>query len=72
MKTLDEYTVVVAPDVDYWWAHVPAIPGCHAMGDTAAEARTELEGVFEMFMEIYEEDGRTLPRDVKELVAVAG
>ena len=72
MKTLDDYTVVVAPnDETTWWAYVPALAGCHALGDTAEEARRELTGVFEAFVEIYEEDGRELPVDVRELIPVA-
>ena len=71
MKSINDYTVVVAPDDDAWFAYVPAIPGCHAMGETAEEARRELEGVFEMFRDDYLESGEGLPPDVKELVAVA-
>lgn len=71
MKSINDYTMVVAPDGDAWFAYVPAIPGCHAMGDTADEARRELEGVFEAFREIYTEDGRELPADIRELIPVA-
>ena len=71
MKSINDYTVVVAPDDDAWFAYVPAIPGCHAMGHTADEARRELDGVFHMISEEIAEDGREWPKDVKELVAVA-
>lgn len=72
MKTLDDYTVVVQPTGPRtWWAYVPAIPGCHAIGDTAKEAREELQGVFQMWVEMAEEDGIELPEDVKELIPVA-
>ena len=72
MKSINDYTVVVAPDDGVWVAYVPAIPGCHAMGDTADEARHELEGVFKAFRDDYAASGEHLPADVKELVAVAG
>ena len=52
MESINDYTVVVAPNGEFgWWAYVPAIEGCHAIGDTADEARRELDGVFEMIAE---------------------
>ena len=38
-------------------AYVPAIPGCHAWGQTSDEARAELVYVFEMIQKEYEELG---------------
>lgn len=72
MKTLADYTVVVRPDDGTWVAYVPAIAGCHTIGDTPEEARNELEGVFEVFRDDYAQHGETLPDDVRQLVAVAG
>ncbi len=65
MKRLWDYTVVIRPDDNGTYvAYVPAIPGCHAMGDTPEKAQAELINVFEMIMEEYEEEGRMLPEDV--------
>ena len=64
MKTLDDYTVVVAPDDGTFFAYAPALHSCHAVGRTAEEARTELGYVFEMIVEEYEEKGLQLPDDV--------
>jgi predicted RNase H-like HicB family nuclease len=72
MKTLADYTVVVMPDDGTWVAYVPALEGCHAVADSPEEARAELDNVFQMFREIYEEEGRQLPPNVRELVAIAG
>jgi predicted RNase H-like HicB family nuclease len=72
VKTLADYTVVVMPDDGTWVAYVPAIEGCHAIGDSPDEARSELDQVFGMFREIYAEEGRAWPPDVRELVPVAG
>ena len=72
MKTLADYTVVVMPDDETFLAYVPAIPGCHAVGDTPEEAQRELRLVFEMFAEDARESGRPLPPNVRELVPVAG
>ena len=71
MKTLDDYTVVVTPDDGTFYAYVPAIRGCQAVGATPKEALGELAEVFQMFVEIFEEDRRPLPEDVSRLVAVA-
>jgi len=59
---LHDYTVVMKPDDNGTYvAYVPAIPGCHAVGTTPDEARTELANVFEMIVEEYAELGVTLP-----------
>ncbi|RQW80562.1 MAG: type II toxin-antitoxin system HicB family antitoxin [Methanothrix sp.] len=65
MKRLYDYTVVLRPDDNGTFvAFVPAIPGCHAWGQTSQEAQTELLNVFEMIKEEHEEEGRMLPADV--------
>lgn len=64
MKTLQDYTVIIRPDGGgAFAANVPAIPGCHAYGQTPSEAQSELESVFAMIREEYEEEGRSLPPD---------
>ena len=73
MHNLDRYTIVIRPDDNGTFvAYLPAVPGCHAIGKTSAEAQAELVNVFDMIAEEYEEEGRTLPRDVPVLVADAG
>lgn len=58
------YTIVVEPDTTGWLAYVPALPGCHASGESPEEAIRELDIVFVMIQEEYEEEGRPLPPDV--------
>ncbi|MEH1794639.1 MULTISPECIES: type II toxin-antitoxin system HicB family antitoxin [unclassified Nostoc] len=66
MKSLQDYTTVIRPDNNGTFvAYIPAISGCHAWGQTPDEARTELVYVFEMIQEKYEEQGRSLPKDVE-------
>jgi predicted RNase H-like HicB family nuclease len=49
MKTLQAYTIVIRPDDNGTFvAYVPAIPGCHAWGQTSEVARAELGHVFDM------------------------
>ena len=72
MKSLQNYTTVVRPDDNSTFvAYVPAIPGCHAWGETPDEARAELANVFEMIREEYLEAGKLLPRDVEVVIANA-
>jgi predicted RNase H-like HicB family nuclease len=73
MSRLHDYTVVIRPDDNGTYvAYVPAIPGCHAIGNTPEEAKAELADVFDMIVEEYTEEGRPLPPDVRSLVAHAG
>jgi predicted RNase H-like HicB family nuclease len=69
--TLADYTVVIRPEDGMFVAYVPAIEGCHAQGDTAEEARAELDSVFDMVVEHYLEKQWPFPPDVRELVPVA-
>ncbi len=59
MRTLENYTVVLRPDDNGTFvAYVPAIEGCHALGQTPNEARAELINVFEMIRDEYQEEGK--------------
>lgn len=72
MRTLESYTVVIRPDDNgTFYAYVPAIESCHAWGQTSDEAKSELFNVFEMIVEEYQEEGRSLPDDVEVAVAQA-
>jgi predicted RNase H-like HicB family nuclease len=73
MPDLHTYTIVIKPDDNGTYvAYVPAIPGCHAIGRTAAEAQSALADVFAMIAEEYREEGRQLPPDVPLKVAGVG
>lgn len=61
MKSLANYTVVVAPDSGVYLAYAPAIKGCYALGETPETARAELELVFEMISAEYAQEGREFP-----------
>jgi predicted RNase H-like HicB family nuclease len=69
MKSLQDYTVVIRPDDNHTFvAYVPAIDGCHAWGETSEAARAELDSVFAMILEEYQEMERCLPQDVELVV----
>lgn len=66
MKSLFDYQVVcVRDDNGSFVAYVPAIAGCHAIGQTPEEAQAELRNVFDMIVEEYAEQGKALPSDVQ-------
>lgn len=72
MKSVQDYTVVIRPDDNGTFvAYIPAISGCHAWGHTSDEVRAELDHVFEMIQEEYQEQGQSLPQDVELVVANA-
>ena len=66
MKSLADYTIVIRPDDNGTFvAYVPALDGCHAWGETSEVARAELNNVFDMILEEYQESGLVLPPDVQ-------
>ena len=66
MKSLEDYTIVIRPDDNGTFvAYVPALDGCHAWGETSEVARAELNNVFDMILEEYQESGLVLPSDVQ-------
>lgn len=69
MKSLQDYTIVIRPDDNNTFvAYVPAIEGCHAWGETAEKAKAELDNVFDMILEEYQEMGSSLPLDVELVI----
>jgi predicted RNase H-like HicB family nuclease len=72
MKQLQDYTMVVRPDDNGTFvAYLPAIPGCHAWGETSEQACEGLADVFGMIQEEYRESEKPLPEDVEVVVANA-
>lgn len=50
---------------DKYMAEIPALPGCRAWGDTAAEALENLQRVAAAFIESYRSRGDSLPPEVE-------
>lgn len=72
MKSLQDYTIVIRPDDNGTFvAYVPAIPSCHAWGQTIDKAGAEIRNVFEMIQEEYAEKGLLMPEDVKVVLVQA-
>ncbi|MDP4218939.1 MAG: type II toxin-antitoxin system HicB family antitoxin [Bacteroidota bacterium] len=45
------YTIVIEPDEDAFHAYVPALKGCHSIGDTPEEAKTNIKEAIELYLE---------------------
>ena len=70
MRHLFDYHVVCFRDTNgSFVAYVPALRGCHAIGDSPQEAQMELENVFEMIRDEFAERGEPMPADVELTVA---
>jgi len=68
----EDYTIVICPDgIGAFVAHIPAIPGCHALGKTPLEAQKELQNVFDMIRDEHLEEGKDLPPNCNVTIAHA-
>ncbi len=52
-------------------AEIPDLPGCHAWGDTRAQALEGLQGVATAFIESYRNRGEPLPEKVEAAIVDA-
>ena len=68
MELSDYKIVVYRQDDGSWVAEIPALPGCYALMPSRGEALAELEGVFEVIAEEYQERGIPMPSDTTEIV----
>lgn len=57
---------------DKYMAEIPALAGCRAWGDTAAEALGNLQNVATAFIESYQDKGDPLPPAVQAASLEAG
>ena len=65
----DDYEVVLyRQDDGPWVAEIPALGGCYALMDTREAALAELEQVFALIAQEYQERVQTLPKDTTEIV----
>ena len=47
-------------------ANCPILQGCHAQGDTIAEAIDNVQDVAKVLLELYLEDGKSIPEELQE------
>ena len=58
------YTIILRKEPEGGYAVlVPALPGCLTSGETVEEALTMAREVIPLFLEVWQEDGKTVPPD---------
>jgi len=63
--------VILYTDEDgYWVAECPSLPGCLSQGKTRDEAVLNIKEAIGLYIEVLKEDGRPVPDDNVEMVAV--
>ncbi|MBR1368130.1 hypothetical protein RJ53_00930 [Methanocalculus chunghsingensis] len=48
---MTSFGVIIEKDDNGYYAHIPAVQGCYAQGDTYEEARGRLNEVFHLILE---------------------
>lgn len=67
--TFEDYKVILFRNQpDGWVAEIPAIPGCHALMDTPEQALVELNAVFQIISDEYQDRKQSLPADTTEII----
>ena len=56
------FGVVIEKDEDGYYAHIPAIQGCYAQGETYEEALAAVQEVLMLILEDLIETGQEIPR----------
>jgi len=63
--------VIVYPGEDgYWVAQCPSLPPCISQGKTKEEAIANVTEAIQLYLEVLREEGRPIPEDRLETVAV--
>ena len=58
------FRVIIEADGKHFHAFAPALPGCHTHGKTISEARKHIGGVIDLYVEVLEESGKKIPKDM--------
>ena len=59
------YTILVTPEDGAYIVDVPALPGCHTVGDTLEEAIVNSREAIELYLEVLREKGEPIPEDTE-------
>lgn len=51
----------------YWIAEVPSLPGCISQGKSRAEALSNIREAIELYVEVLQEDGKSIPDDLPQI-----
>ena len=59
---MTQFSVIIEMDEDGYAAHVPALQGCYAQGDTYEEVFENIQDVIRLHLEDIMESGQTIPK----------
>jgi predicted RNase H-like HicB family nuclease len=70
---MKEYAVIYEQGETNWGAMVPDLPGCVSIGDTFEEVQENIKEAIELYLEVLQERGETIPEPTTKvgLVGVA-
>ena len=58
---MTSFGVVIEKDDDGYYAHIPAVQGCYAQGDTYEEVLTNIQEVLHLILEEIVASGQKIP-----------
>jgi predicted RNase H-like HicB family nuclease len=63
--------VIIYPGEDgYWVAECPSLPPCISQGRTKEEALANIREAIQLYIEVLQQEGRSIPEDRLETVLV--
>jgi predicted RNase H-like HicB family nuclease len=64
------YTIIVTPEEGVFTVDVPALPGCHSIGDTLVEAIENAQEAIGLYLEVLKERGEPIPEEIEHPQAI--
>lgn len=64
------YTIIVTPEDAAFVVDVPALPGCHSIGDTLAEAIENAEEAIRLYLDVLKDKGEPIPEETQHPQAI--
>lgn len=59
---MTQFSVIIEKDEDGYFAHVPALQGCYAQGDTYEEALLNIQDAIKLHLEDITKSGQEIPK----------
>ncbi len=64
------YTIIVTPDEGAYVVDVPALPGCHSVGDSLAEAIANAQEAIDLYLAALKARGEPIPEETEHPQAI--
>ena len=59
---MTQFSVIIEKDEDGYYAHVPALQGCYAQGDTFEEALDKIDDATKLHLDDLTKSGKDVPK----------